>query len=213
MAPLRGDGVKIWVGDKNLSSWSLRAWLALAHTGAEFEEEVIRLDRQDTRARITAVSPGGRLPVLRDGSVCVWDSLAIAEYLAERFPEAGLWPAASEERALARSICAEMHAGFPALRRECAMEIAARHPRPALSPEAQADLARIVVLWADCRHRFGKGGPFLFGTFTNADAFYAPVCTRFVTWSLETDATTRAYIDAILALPAMKRWAADAAAE
>jgi glutathione S-transferase len=200
------------VGSKNLSSWSLRPYLALAHTGAPFEEVVIPLDRPDTRERILAVSPSGRVPALVDGAVHVWDSLAICEHLAERFPEARLWPSDLAARAHARSISAEMHGGFADLRREMPMNIVARTPR-APSPAVARDIERILSMWTDCRARHADRGPFLFGAFTIADAMYAPVVTRFVTYAVPVGGAARDYMDAITALPAMIRWAAGAAEE
>ena len=204
--------ILLYVGNKNLSSWSLRPYLALAHTGVPFEEVVIRLDRPDTREQILAVSPSGRVPALRDGAIHVWDSLAICEHLAERFPEAKLWPANLAARAHARSVSAEMHAGFADLRREMPMNIVARTPREP-SPAAAADIERILAVWSDCRELHAERGPFLFGAFSIADAMFAPVVTRFVTYGVPVGAEARAYMDAITTLPSMVRWAADAADE
>lgn len=204
--------ILLYVGNKNLSSWSLRPYLALAHTGVPFEEVVIRLDRPDTREQILAVSPSGRVPALRDGAIHVWDSLAICEHLAERFPEAKLWPANLAARAHARSVSAEMHAGFADLRREMPMNIVARTPREP-SPAAAADIARILAVWSDCRELHAERGPFLFGAFSIADAMFAPVVTRFVTYGVPVGAEARAYMEAITTLPSMVRWAADAADE
>lgn len=202
----------LYVGNKNLSSWSLRPYLALAHTGVPFEEVVIRLDRPDTHERILAVSPSGRVPALRDGAVHVWDSLAICEHVAERFPDAKLWPADLATRSHARSISAEMHSGFADLRREMPMDIVARTPREP-SPAVARDVERILAIWSDCRDRHAERGPFLFGAFTIADAMFAPVVTRFETYGVQVGPEARAYMDAIIALPAMQRWAADAAEE
>lgn len=204
--------ILLYVGNKNLSSWSLRPYLALAHTGVPFEEVVIPLDRPDTREQILAVSPSGRVPVLRDGAIHVWDSLAICEHLAERFPEAKLWPANLAARAHARSVSAEMHAGFADLRREMPMNIVARTPREP-SPAAAADIERILAVWSDCRELHAERGPFLFGAFSIADAMFAPVVTRFVTYGVPVGAEARAYMDAITTLPSMVRWAAGAADE
>ncbi len=204
--------ILLYVGNKNLSSWSLRPYLALAHTGVPFEEVVIPLDRPDTREQILAVSPSGRVPALRDGAIHVWDSLAICEHLAERFPEAKLWPANLAARAHARSVSAEMHAGFADLRREMPMNIVARTPREP-SPAAAADIERILAVWSDCRELHAERGPFLFGAFSIADAMFAPVVTRFVTYGVPVGAEARAYMDAITTLPSMVRWAADAADE
>jgi glutathione S-transferase len=194
------------VGSKNYSSWSLRPYLALAHTGQPFRDVVIALDEPDTAAKIAQHTPSGRVPVLHHGSVSVWDSLAICEYLAETFPQARLWPEDREVRAVARSVTAEMHSSFSALRTNMTMDIRARKPGKGRAPGVAEDIARIQALWGDCRARFGQGGPFLFGAFSIADAFYAPVATRFVTYGVEVDEVSRAYRDAVLALPAMKAW-------
>jgi len=203
----------IVLGNKNYSSWSLRAWLALWQTGAPYDEVVIPLERDDTAEAIRQWSPAGKVPVLRDGDLTVWDSLAIGEYLAEQIPSAGLWPQASRARALARSAVAEMHSGFAALRRDMPMDVRRRtHQTP--SAEVATDIARNCDLWAECRARFGQGhGEFLFGDFTLADAVYAPVASRFVTYDVELPATARAYVDAVMATPAMRAWAEAAAAE
>jgi glutathione S-transferase len=206
------SSIVLYVGDKNLSSWSLRAYLALAHAGVAFEEVIIRLDRPDTAERILAASPSGRVPALLDGAVHVWDSLAICEHVAERFPSATLWPADVSARAHARSISAEMHAGFADLRREMPMNIVARTPREP-SPGAARDIGRLLSIWSECRGRHAARGPFLFGAFSIADAMFAPVVTRFVTYGVPVSGDVRAYMDAILALPAMQRWTADAVAE
>jgi glutathione S-transferase len=202
------------VGSKNYSSWSLRPYLALAHTGQPFQEVVVALDAPDTAAHIARYSPSGRVPVLRHGELTLWDSLAICEYLAESFPEARLWPEDRAARAVARSVTAEMHSGFAALRQSLPMNIRARRPGQGQDvPGVRADVQRIQALWSECRQRFGQGGPFLFGAFSIADAFYAPVVTRFVTYGVELDAVGAAYRDAVLGLPAMRRWTEEAAAE
>ena len=202
------------VGSKNYSSWSLRPYLALAHTGAPFEEVVIALDAPDTAANIARYSPSGRVPLLRHGALSVWDSLAICEYLAELFPEAKLWPQEREARAMARSVSAEMHSSFMALRQNCGMNLRARKPGVGLqAPGVAQDIARIKELWTQCRQRYGKGGPFLFGAFSIADAMFAPVVTRFVTYGVPLDEVGAAYRDAVLGLPAMKQWMEAAAAE
>jgi glutathione S-transferase len=201
------------IGNKNYSSWSLRAWLALRQTGAAFDEVVIPLDRADTAQAIQQWSPAGKVPVLIDGDLTVWDSLAIGEYLAEQYPEAGLWPSDAAARAVARSAAAEMHSGFAALRRDMPMDVRRRTARTP-SRDVAADIARICALWHECRARFGGGhGDFLFGDFTLADAVYAPVASRLVTYGVELPDTARAYVDAIMAAPAMRAWADAAAAE
>ncbi len=201
------------IGNKNYSSWSLRAWLALKKTGAEFDELLIPLSRPETEAAIKAHSPSGRVPVLKDGDITIWDTLAIAEYLAERFPEAGPWPADAGMRAFARSICAEMHSSFAALRGGMPMNVRARLPGKGRSPEVDADIARVQQIWETCRNRAGEDGPFLFGGFTLADAFYAPVVSRFRTYDVAMSDVCRAYAEAVWAWPDLRDWAAAAAAE
>jgi glutathione S-transferase len=201
----------LYVGSKRLSSWSLRPYLALAHAGAPFETVVILLDQADTKAKIGAVNPAGRVPVLHDDGHLIWDSLAICEYVNELFPNAKLWPSDRVARAHARSISAEMHSGFAALRREMPMDLIARKPGVGHTPEALADALRVMTIWRECLS--SSNGPFLFCTFTIADAMFAPVATRFTTYGVELDATCRAYVDAIQSLPAFKDWLADAAKE
>jgi glutathione S-transferase len=194
------------VGSKNYSSWSLRPYLALAHTGQPFREVLVRLGEPDTAANIAKYSPSGRVPTLVHGELVVWDSLAICEYLAELFPQAGLWPQDAAARAVARSVTAEMHSGFANLRNHMPMNLRARRPGEGRAPGVAEDISRITSLWRECRSRFGQGGPFLFGAFSIADAFYAPVVTRFVTYGVELDAVCGAYRDAVMALPAMRTW-------
>jgi len=197
------------VGTKRFSSWSLRPWLALKATGAPFEEVEIALRQPGTKAEILKWSAAGKVPVLIDDGLLVWDSLAICEYLAERFPAAGLWPDDRAARAVARSVSAEMHAGFPVLRQQCSMDLLLDSPLADPSPDLLAEIARIDALWSDCRSRFGGGGPFLFGRFTIADAMYAPVASRFATYHLPLGPVAAAYRDAVLALPALAEWKAD----
>lgn len=204
-------GLQLHVGSRRYSSWSLRPYLALAHSGLPFETLSILLDQPDTKARIAAVSPSGKVPVLHHDGVVVWDSLAICEYVAELAPGAALWPADRAARARARAISAEMHAGFVDLRRQMSMDLGASKPGQGHTPEALADARRVMAIWRDALA--ASGGPFLFGAFTIADAMYAPVTTRFVTYGVELDAPCRAYVDAIAALPAMRQWSTDAAAE
>ena len=201
------------VGNKNYSSWSLRAWLALRRTGIDFEEIVIPLMRPETREAIRAHSPSGKVPLLKYGDDTVWDSLAIAEYLAERFPADGLWPADPTARAAAPSVAAEMHAGFMALRRGLPMNLRAHYPAHARTADVDAEASRIQDIWRTCRRRFGADGPFLFGRFTAADAFYAPMVGRFRTYDVPLDAVCRAYADAVWETPDMKEWVAAAIAE
>ncbi len=196
----------IVLGNKAYSSWSLRGWLPLALCGVPFEEVVIPLRREDTKSRILEASSAGKVPVLKTPEGPIWDSLAIAEYLAERFPEAGLWPSDPLARALARAVTAEMHSGFPDLRNECPMDVRADHSGRLLSEGTQRDIARVCEIWRDCRARFGVGGNFLFGAFGIADAFYAPVVSRFVTYGVELDPVCAAYRDAVMAKPEMQSW-------
>ena len=198
------------IGTKRFSSWSLRPWLALKATGIDFREVEIALRQPDTKAAISAYSPSGKVPLLDDDGFKVWDSLAICEYLAERFPAARLWPDDIQARAVARSVAAEMHSGFMALRRDCPMDVLADTPLTAPPDEVKADLARIDTMWADCRARFGGQGPFLFGHFSIADALFAPVISRIRTYHLPVSAVSRTYGDAIMALPAMGEWIAAA---
>jgi glutathione S-transferase len=201
------------IGDRNYSSWSLRGWLMARQSGAPFETVLIPLGEADTTARIRRYSPSGRVPCLVDGEVTVWESIAIGEYLAERFPDAGLWPEDRSARAAARAVSAEMHAGFMALRRTRPMHIRGRRPGLALTAEAAADVARIAAIWRDCRARFGASGPFLFGGFTIADAMFAPVVMRFRTYAIAPGPVEAAYMQAVLAHPAVIEWGAAAEAE
>ncbi len=205
------DSYTLVIGDKNLSSWSLRPWLALKHFGIPFAEERIRLRQPDSKAEILRHSPSGKVPALKTRTGVVWDSLAVLDYLAERHPERSFWPEEEEARAVARSISAEMHSGFAALRNDMPMKLLSRLPSPHMSPALEADIRRIVAIWKDTRARFGQGGPLLFGAFSNADAMYAPVATRFRTYGIHLarfgdDGTAAAYATAILALPAMAEW-------
>lgn len=204
--------MQLVIGNKNYSSWSLRPWLGLKVAGIAFEEILLPLYEPEGKARRLAFSPTGKVPLLVDGALKVWDSLAIAEYVAEKFPEKQLWPQDVVARAIARSICAEMHSGFTALRTGCGMDIR-RKIEVEITPEIQADVDRIVGLWADCRARFGAGGPFLFGKFSWADAYYAPVVTRFVTYGIAVPSAVQTYMDTLWGLPAMQEWIASAKTE
>ena len=209
---------RLVIGDKNWSTWSLRPWLAMTRVGLPFEEINVRLRRPESKAAILKVSPSGLVPALYDGDLVIWDTLAILEYLAGEHPDAGLWPADRAARAIARSASAEMHSGFQALRQTCPMELLVRNPLPSLTPETETDVSRIVALWRECRTRFGAGGPFLFGAFSNADAMYAPVASRFRTYIPDLapfgdDGTAAAYVATIFAMPEMETWAAGARAE
>ena len=209
--------LKLIIGNKNYSSWSLRPWIAMKVAGIPFDETVISLNAPDFKARVNAASGTGKVPVLIDGDVEVWESLAILEYLAEKFPDAGLWPRHAAARALARAIANEMHGGFLPLRRHLPMNLWRPVIKRALTPEAAANVARIEAMWADCRARFGQkaehAGPFLFGRFGAADAMYAPVVARLHTYGVEVGAGTRAYMAAVMALPAWAEWHAAALKE
>ncbi|HTQ35185.1 MAG TPA: glutathione S-transferase family protein [Stellaceae bacterium] len=201
----------IYLGNRNYSSWSLRAWLALKATGAAFEEVVIPIYVSGSKETLLKYSPSGKVPALHHGDIVVWDSLAICGYLGDLFPDAGLWPTDPAMKAMARSASAEMHSGFLALRRELPMNIRSSFPGREITPEAQADINRVMAIWRHCRSRFGaKNGDFLFGPFTIADAMYAPVVSRFRTYKIDLEREAEAYCDAILALPAMQEWAAAA---
>jgi glutathione S-transferase len=205
------------IGNKNYSSWSLRGWLMAKIAGIEFDEVVIPLDLPETQVSIRKHSPSGRVPVLIHRGLAIWESLAIAEYLNDLKPEAGLWPPAAAARAHARAISAEMHAGFAELRTNMPMNIRASYPGKGMTPGVRADIERITGLWRDCRKRFGGAFPkddgFLFGTFGAADAMYAPVATRFRTYGVKLDSDAEAYCAAILGHPAMKEWTEEASNE
>ncbi|MBP6654030.1 MAG: glutathione S-transferase family protein [Propionivibrio sp.] len=203
--------MKLVVGDRNYSSWSLRPWLVLKQSGLPFEEISIRLRERNTRTEIFKHSPSGKIPCLVDGGTVVWDSLAICEYIAEKAPS--MWPTDSRSRAEARSISAEMHSGFVALRHVLPMDIAASKPFVARTADVDGDIARIIEIWEGCRSRFVDAGPFLFGRFTIADAMFAPVVWRFLTYEIELPAASRKWVEAMLALPAMQEWHAAALAE
>lgn len=197
------------VANKAYSSWSLRAWLALKLTGAAFEEVVVPLRESNTRTEILKYSPSAKLPALVDGDVTVWESLAIVEYLAEKYPSAPLWPGESAPRAHARAIASEMHGGFIPLRRALPMNLRHKVTCPALEDPVQADINRIEAIWREARRRFagvmGKG-PFLFGGFSAADAMFAPVCARFDTYAINLGETATDYIAAVMAYPLMTEW-------
>ena len=206
------------IGDKNLSSWSLRPWLLLTHAGIPFTEQNIKLDQPETRKILSQKSPSGLVPFLTHGDISLWDSLAISEYVAEQFPEKQLWPAEVQPRAVARSVASEMHSGFSAMRTVWPMQFLREGMQHLTTGGVQRDINRINQIWTDCRTRFGEAAAndegFLFGAFSVADAMFAPVVSRFITYgpvSLSPEAS--AYQDFIWSLPAMKRWADGARAE
>lgn len=201
----------LYVGNKRTSSWSLRPYLALAHSGLAFECKLILLGGPTMKADILAVNPAGRVPVLHHDGLVIGDSIAICEYVHELAPDAKLWPADRAQRARARSISAEMHSGFAALRTNMSMDLTTDRTGQGHVPEALADARRVMDIWREALA--ASGGPFLFGSFTIADAMYAPVTTRFTTYGVELDATCKAYVAAIAALPAMVAWRRDAATE
>jgi glutathione S-transferase len=194
------------IGNKNYSSWSLRAWLTLKYFGIPLAEIPIPLYQPGSKEAILKYSPSGKVPTLIHDGVVVWESIAICEYLAELFPEKKLWPGESGERAYARSISAEMHAGFQSLRNNMPMNCRASYPGRGRAPGVDEDIKRIVSTWRECRERFGNNGDFLFGHFTIADAMYAPVVTRFKTYGVELWGLEKKYCDTILALPTMQEW-------
>lgn len=205
--------LKLIIGNKAYSSWSLRPWLALKHLGIPFVDEVVPMGLPTTRAETLKHGANFTLPILKDGDITVWETLAILEYLNDNQAGGALWPQQKAARAHARAISNEMHAGFSPLRSHCPMNVRRRREPYALPPEAQANVARIEALWADARARFGAGGPFLYGAFSAADAMYAPVVMRLHFYAIPVSAESRAYMDMILALPATRAWLADATAE
>lgn len=202
------------IGNKNYSSWSMRPWMALKGADIPFNEIVIPLYTGDAdKRRILSFTQSGKVPVLVDGDITVWDSLAIIEYAAEKFPQAKLWPQDRAARAHARSISAEMHSGFMPLRNECGMNIHRPVGAKALSDDAKANIARIHQIWTDCRARYGGEGPYLFGAFTAADAMFAPVVHRFRTYAIEVTPPVREYMNTMLGNSAFRQWTDDAMAE
>lgn len=207
--------LKLAIGNKNYSSWSMRPWLALRANDIPFVETMIQLytDNPADKEQILSFSRAGKVPVLVDGDTTVWDSLAIIEYIAERYPEVKLWPDDAAARAHARSVCAEMHSGFVPLRSECGMNLH-RPIRPVtLSADAKANVARIEEIWRECRARHSANGPFLFGRFGAADAMYAPVVHRFRTYAIDVAPDTKAYMETMMALPAFEEWTREGLAE
>jgi glutathione S-transferase len=204
---------KLYIGNKCFSSWSLRPWIAMRHLGIPFEEGFVRLRTPETAANLARVSPAGTVPVLHHDGKVIWETLAILEYLNDLFPEKRLWPEDREARAFARSVATEMHSGFREVRYGWPMNLRRPRRHKPLDAEGERQRARIEAIWRECRDRYGDGGPFLFGDFTAADAMYAPVVTRFDTYGGELAPVTRDYVGAVLALPAMRQWYAEAAQE
>ena len=209
--------LKLILGNKNYSSWSLRPWIAMRQAGIAFSEEVVRLDFDGdggtTNKHLKAYSPAGRVPVLYDGKECIWDSLAILEYVAELHPDKGLWPRDRLARARARVAANEMHSGFAALRAELPMNVRRKPGRVDYSAQTQADIDRIEEIWTTCREAYRTDGPYLFGEFSIADAMFAPVCSRLFVYDIQLNDTARSFMDAVLALPAFLEWKAAAEAE
>jgi glutathione S-transferase len=213
--------MQLYVGNKNYSSWSMRPWVLLKQAGIPFDEVKVRFDSFDAdssfKKTVGALSPAGRVPILKDGDLVVWDTLAIAEYVAEQFPDKQLWPADKSRRARARSLCAEMHSGFGSLRSHCPMNIEASLPDTGAliwrdQPAVRSDVGRIVAMWSELLQAVG-GEQFLFGGFGVADAYFAPVCMRLKTYALPVPATITAYVERICAAPGVKAWIDDALAE
>jgi glutathione S-transferase len=204
--------MKLVVGNRNYSSWSLRSWLLLKHAGIAFDEVALRFAAPDFKHQVLRYSPAGRVPVLIDGALTVWDSLAIAEYVAENFADKQLWPSDRGQRAEARAVCAEMHAGFQALRGQMPMNVSAQLVGRGWNVEVQKDITRITTIWG-ARARFASSGPFLFGRFSVADAYFAPVVWRFNTYQPALPAQAIDYLRMMLALAAMRTWADEAARE
>lgn len=205
-------GLKLVIGNKNYSSWSMRPWVAMKAFGIPFEEIRVALDQPDSGSRIAQYSSAGRVPVLIAGQTTVWDSLAICEYLAEQFPDKGMWPRNERARAMARSICAEMHSGFTGLRSAMWMNIRARFPGKGRTPAAQADIGRICEIWEEC---LSHSGPheYLFGDFSIADAYFAPVVMRFRTYDVALAPALQAYAERVAAHPAVEQWIGEAERE
>lgn len=201
------------IGNKNYSSWSLRPWLLLSYFNIPFTEVRIPLYREDTSESLSQWSPSGLVPVLKHGEFAVWDSLAICEYLQELYPDYSFWPNDIKARAVARSVSAEMHSGFMALRSSMPMNCCRSFPGKGLNKESSADIQRVTAIWRECREQYGEGGSLLFGEFTIADAMYAPVAQRFRTYGVQLDEVSEAYVSTILSLPAMKEWISSAKAE
>jgi glutathione S-transferase len=207
------QNLKLIIGDKNRSSWSFRPWLLLKEAGIPFEETLLHLGKEGDRAKIDALSPSGKVPLLIDGDVKIWESTAICEYVAEKYPEKNLWPRDPKAKALARSVSHEMHAGFLTLRKNMPFSCTDRFPGWAAPDDVKPEIDRIVRIWEECRAKYAVGGPFLFGDFSVADAMYAPVAIRFLAYNIKLPAAAKNYQETILARPAVKEWIKGATAE
>jgi glutathione S-transferase len=205
--------LRLVIGNKNYSSWSMRPWLLMRQLGIEFEEIQISLRQPGSLERKLSYSPAGKVPILIDGEMRVWESLAIVEHLADLFPEKRIWPADAEARSAARAVSAEMHAGFGHLRIDMPLNCRAHSPGAGHSDGAREDIERICAIWRECRGRHGAGGEFLFGEFTAADAMFAPVASRFQTYGVEPEGEEAEYAQAVLTLPAVRDWVEAAHAE
>lgn len=205
--------LRLVFGNANYSSWSLRPWLALKQAGLDFEEIQIPLFDPDWAAELASYTPTGKVPVLHHGDRVIWDSLAILEYVAELAPGAGLWPAEAAARAEARAVSAEMHSGFETMRGMLPVNLRKNLAGKVPLEPAAKDIERVTEIWRGCRGRHGGNGPFLFGAFSNADAMFSPVVTRFATYGVELDAACQAYLEAMMALPALQEWYGKAARE
>ena len=203
----------LYIGNKNYSSWSMRPWIAMKAVGLPFKEVLIPFAQADTKAKMLAVSPTGKVPVLHHGHLRVWDSLAICEYVADTFPHLNLWPEEREARAEARSVCAEMHSGFPAMRTALNMNIRRHFSLFHVRVDVMQDVDRILQIWAAMRDKYKAKGEYLFGEFSIADAFFAPVLTRFETYGVQVPPVCRVYMDAMMLHPAMKQWIKEAEEE
>ena len=199
--------MQLVIGNKNYSSWSMRPWIALREARIPFEEVMLKFGGDGKPAGVQPWSPTGKVPVLvLEGGERVWDSLAICEAVAELYPDRGLWPQAPQARRAARAACAEMHSGFQAMREHLVMNIRARHPGKGINAASRRDVDRVVELWRSCRERFGAGGELLFGAFSIADAFFAPVVTRFETYAVALPAAAQAYCEAVRRLASVREW-------
>lgn len=207
------EKLELVIGNKAYSSWSLRPWIVLKQIGAAFFETRVPLYVHGYKEELLRHAPSGKVPILKHGTLSVWDSLAICEYLAELFPAAGLWPDAQTARALARSVSAEMHSGFTAIRGAMPFNCRASGRRVDIDASTQREIHRVLELWRDCRTVHGRGGPWLFGRFTIADAMYVPVALRFITYSISLDAVTQSYVETVFHHAAVQEWIAAAKQE